>query len=82
MAAEIPFNRMFSIREKRAIAEAVQATLRATNHPELPKDEIQFSLHVVGAEPWSWADIQNNGAVAIPGKNPHNEASDPKSNAN
>jgi hypothetical protein len=30
-------------------------------------------LHVYGAESWSWADIQNNAAVPVPGLNPHNE---------
>ena len=49
---------MFSIRQKREIAEAVQRILRSTNHPELPKDgEITFSLHVDGAESSSWADL-------------------------
>jgi hypothetical protein len=68
---------MFSIRQKREIAEAVQRILRATNHPELPKGgEITFSLHVEGAESSSWADIRNNGAVVTPGVNPHNEALD------
>jgi hypothetical protein len=64
---------MFSVQQKRDIADAVQAVLRATNHPELPTGEIQFSLHVDGAESWSWADIQNNGAVTTPDVNPHNE---------
>lgn len=64
---------MFSVRQKREIAEAVQKILRATNHPELPEGEIQFSLHVWGAEAWSWADIMNNGAVPVPGVNPWNE---------
>ena len=54
---------MFSVRQKREIADAVQAALRATNHPELPGGEVSFQLHVNGAQPWSWADIQNNGAV-------------------
>jgi hypothetical protein len=68
---------MFSVREKRIIATAIQHLLRATNHPELPSTgEISFTLHVKGAEPWSWADIQNNGAVAKPDVNPHNEAMD------
>ncbi len=67
---------MFSIRQKRAIADAVQKVLRETNHPELPTTEIQFALHVVGAESWSWADIRNNGAVENPDVNPHNEAQD------
>jgi hypothetical protein len=68
---------MFSIRQKREIAEAVQRILRATNHPELPKDgEITFSLHVEGAESSSWADIENNEAVVTPAVNPHNQALD------
>lgn len=64
---------MFSLSQKREIAEAVQKILRATNHPELPTGEIRFKLHVDGAESWSWADIQNNGAVTSPGVNPWNE---------
>ena len=68
---------MFSVNQKRQIADAVQKILRDTNHPELPKGEIQFSLHVEGAEWWSWADIQNNGAVTQPGVNPRNEMQDP-----
>jgi len=65
---------MFSVAEKRAIAEAVQQLLRATGHPELPPGEIQFLLHVQGAESWSWADIRNNGAISRPDVNPWNEA--------
>lgn len=68
---------MFSVAQKRHIAEAVQQVLRATGHPELPKGEIYFQLHVSGAEPWSWADIQNNQAVDNPGVNPWNEKQDP-----
>lgn len=67
---------MFSVRQKRDIANAVQQILRATNHPELPTGEIQFELHVSGAELWSWADIRNNGAVGRPGMNPWNEMQD------
>ncbi len=67
---------MFSVRQKRAIAEAVQQTLRDTRHPELPEGEIEFTLHVNGAESWSWAKIRNNGAVEEPGVNPHNENQD------
>lgn len=69
---------MFSVRQKREIAEAVQDILRQTNHPELPAGEISFLLHVDGAQPWSWADICNNGAVTAPGVNPWNEAQDVK----
>ena len=67
---------MFSVRQKREIANAVQQVLRATDHPELPVGEIQFQLHVAGAEPWSWADIHNNGAIAVPAVNPWNEKQD------
>lgn len=64
---------MFSVQQKRMISDAVQKILRDTNHPELPEGEITFSLHVEGAEKWSWADIQNNGSVDVPSINPHNE---------
>jgi hypothetical protein len=67
---------MFSVKQKRQIADAVQQILRETNHPELPVGEINFHLHVDGAENWSWADIKNNGAVTNPGVNPWNEAQD------
>jgi hypothetical protein len=64
---------MFSVQQKRDIADAVQKILRETNHPELPQGEIPFRLHVDGEPAWSWADIQNNGSVTNPGVNPHNE---------
>lgn len=67
---------MFSVREKRAIADKIQQILRETDHPELPQGEISFLLHVDGARPWSWADIRNNGAVVSPSVNPWNEAQD------
>lgn len=67
---------MFSTRQKREIVDAVQAILRATNHPELPAGEIPFNLQVTGREAWSWAVIRNNGAVINPVANPHNEAQD------
>ena len=67
---------MFSIRQKQEIADKVQKILRETNHPELPSGEIQFHLHVDGAESWSWADIKNNGQVTNPDVNPWNELQD------
>jgi hypothetical protein len=67
---------MFSVRQKREIAEQVQKILRATGHPELSEGEIQFELHVKGRYVWSWAVIKNNGAVTDPDVNPHNEAMD------
>ncbi len=70
---------MFSVRQKREIAEAVQRILRDTKHPELPKEEIRFTLNVQGAEPWSWAEIHNNGAVPDPGVNGWNELMDQNS---
>jgi hypothetical protein len=68
---------VFSVRQKREIADKVQAILRETNHPELPEEEIEFVLHVRGAYAFSWADIFNNGAVLNPGVNPWNETQDP-----
>lgn len=73
---------MFSVRQKREIANKVQQVLQDTNHPELPDGEIAFNLHVKGAESWSWADIRNNGAVDVPNVNPHNEDQDVRSRGN
>ena len=53
---------MFSVIQKREISEKIQKILRDTKHPELPKGEIEFNLHVEGAEDWSWTDIRNNGS--------------------
>jgi hypothetical protein len=65
---------MFSVQQKRDIADQVQALLRATGHPELPDGEISFLLHVDGSQAWSYADIRNNAAVPDPATNPFNEA--------
>jgi hypothetical protein len=67
---------MFSVREKREIADKIQAILRETKHPELPDGEIRFRISVRGAESWSWAEIENNEAVVDPSVNPHNETLD------
>lgn len=67
---------MFSVKQKREIADKVQQILRETNHPELPQTEIQFELHVLGATPMSWAQISNNGVVVKPTVNPWNEVQD------
>ena len=69
---------MFSLAQKRHIADEVQKILRATAHPELPKGEIQFTLRVDGAEAWSWAYIRNNGAVTDPATTAWNERTEPK----
>ena len=67
---------MFSVRQKREIADKIQRILRETDHPELPEGEIQFQIHVDGAQDWFWADIKNNGVVENPSVNPHNEMQD------
>lgn len=67
---------MFSVRQKREISEKVQEILRETNHPELPKGEIFFNLHVSGFENWSYACIKNNGSVDKPSVNTWNESQD------
>ena len=72
---------MFSIRQKREIAEAIQKILRDTEHPELPEGEIEFHLNVEGRKDLphpSFAYIQNNGAIMCPDINPHNELMDKK----
>jgi hypothetical protein len=69
---------MFSVRQKREIADAVQKLLRATNHPELPEGEIMFILAIGGKDPWCYARIENNGAVPYPDVNPRNEKQDPE----
>ena len=67
---------MFSVKQKRNIANKVLEILHATKHPELPDGEIKFHLRVEGAEDWSWADIRNNREVPRPSINPHNEVLD------
>lgn len=67
---------MFSVRQKRAIADAIQKILRDTNHPELPEGEIEFQINVRGKESWSFCCIRNNGAVLNPGINQWNEVQD------
>ena len=54
---------MFSPQLKLIIAEKIQKILRETKHHELPTNEIQFILHVDGAEGGSWANIRNNNAL-------------------
>ena len=56
---------MFSSNVKRVIATKVQAILQETFDEELPGGEINFLLHVDGAEKWSWANIVNNGRSAV-----------------
>ena len=51
---------MFSLNEKKIIAEGVEKLLLNLNHPEMPKQRPIFDLHVAGKESWSWADIKPN----------------------
>ena len=51
---------MFNTKEKQFIARELEKILLSLNHPEMPKEKVNFSLHVDGAEGWSWADIEPN----------------------
>lgn len=55
---------MFSIKEKRQIADAIQRILRATENSELSDGEIPFHIYVDGFDHNSWANIYNNGVIA------------------
>jgi len=75
---------MFSVEEKKKIAEAIEKLLLDLNHPEMPKDKPTFKLHVDGKESWSWADIEPNWVYEIkkPSVNPWNEVAREKMEAN
>ena len=68
---------MFSVAEKRLIAQAVERVLLDLKHPEMPTVRPKFLLHVDGKESWSWADIEPNWTFddRQPGVNPWNEIS-------
>ena len=52
---------MFSRAEKKKIAEEVEKLLLSFNHPEMPKEKVDFKLHIDGKDKrWSWADIEPN----------------------
>lgn len=51
---------MFSIEQKKKIAEEVEKLILSFNHPEMPKEKPKFKLHIEGKESWSWADIEPN----------------------
>ena len=57
---------MFSPQQKKYISSRVQAILKEIANDELPNGEINFILHVDGAEDWSWANIRNESARDIP----------------
>lgn len=67
---------MFSMKQKKFIAEELEKILLKLNHPEMPKEKPMFLLHVDGKESWSWADIKPNWTFNEsnpPGVNPWNE---------
>lgn len=67
---------MFSVKEKIFIAGEIEKLLLGLNHPEMPKEKPVFTLHVDGAQSWSWADIIPNWKVTkamIDERNPFNE---------
>ncbi len=69
---------MFSMQEKKHIADEIEKLLIGLNHPEMPKEKSTFHLHVDGKESWSWADIKPNWTFSQenrPGMNPFNEIS-------
>ncbi len=53
---------MFTPQQKQYISNRVQAILKETANDELPDGEINFILHVDGAEDWSWENIRNSSA--------------------
>ena len=66
---------MFSVEEKRRIAEVVEIALLDIKHPEMPEEKPKFELHVNGKEDWSFADIEPNWIYEDKelGVNPWNE---------
>lgn len=66
---------MFSMAEKRKIAEEIEKLLLSFNHPEMPDKKPDFKIHIDGKESWSWADIEPNWKYddQKPGINPWNE---------
>lgn len=68
---------MFSVAEKRQIAEKLEEVLLSLNHPEMPTEKPKFRLHIDGKAAWSWADIEPNWVFddghKTPQINPFNE---------
>jgi hypothetical protein len=57
---------MFSPQQKKEIAAKVQHAIQQTLNDELPVGEVNFILHVDGADPISWANIRNSSARDVP----------------
>ena len=66
---------MFSVAEKKKIAEEIEKLLLSFEHPEMPKQQPDFKIHINGKESWSWADIEPNWKYEnkSPRINPWNE---------
>ena len=67
---------MFSTSQKQLIARKVEELLLSFNHPEMPTERPNFSLHVAGTSDMSWANIAPNwtyDADNPPSVNPFNE---------
>ena len=48
------------------IAEKIQAILQDIDDDELPSSgEINFIIHIDGAEDWSWANIRNGSEASL-----------------
>jgi len=76
---------MFSLSQKQKLAEGVEKLLLDIGHPEMPTARPQFTLNVVGKEPWSWAEIHPNWTfdeTNTPNINPHNEEQERHSRSN
>lgn len=69
---------MFSKRQKEIIAQVIEDTILGFHHPEMPKENPNFKLHIDGKESWSWADIEPNWKYKeVPASiNPFNEKQD------
>lgn len=63
---------MFSMEEKKLIAQKVEEILLSLNHPEMPTEKPKFTLNVKGAESWSWAEIEPNWVFEDGKKMGHN----------
>lgn len=66
---------MFSQSEKIHLSKVIEDELLKLNHPEMPTSNPEFTLLVVGKEPWSYARIEPNHHFneKAPGVNKWNE---------
>ena len=67
---------MFSLKEKKQIADKIENLLLGLNHPEMPGEKPRFHLRVDGKESSSFAEIDPNWTFSKanpPGVNTFNE---------